>query len=43
LGNIAYRTNRTLTCDPKDGRIQNDDEAMKHWSREYAPGWAPTV
>ncbi len=39
LGNIAYRTSKTLTCDPNDGRIQNDREAMQYWTREYAPGW----
>ena len=41
LGNISYRTRRTLNCDPKNGRIINDADAMKLWSREYAPGWAP--
>jgi predicted dehydrogenase len=39
VGNISYRTGRTLHCDSTNGRIQNDAEAMKHWSREYAPGW----
>jgi len=41
LGNIAQRTGRTLTCDSKTGRIQNDDEAMRYWKREYEPGWEP--
>jgi predicted dehydrogenase len=39
LGNIAYRTGRTLVCDPANGRIINDKEAMKLWSREYQKGW----
>ncbi len=39
LGNIAHRTGRALKCDPKDGRILGDDEAMGYWTREYAPGW----
>ncbi len=43
LGNIAHRTNRTLVCDPTNGHIQGDDEAMQYWSREYAPGWEPTL
>jgi predicted dehydrogenase len=43
LGNIAQRTGRALTCDPKDGRILHDDEAMAYWTREYAPGWEPKV
>ncbi|MEK6235435.1 MAG: Gfo/Idh/MocA family oxidoreductase, partial [Planctomycetales bacterium] len=43
LGNISQRTGRALTCDPTDGRIQNDKEAMQLWSREYAKGWEPKV
>ena len=41
LANISYRVGRTLVCEPTSGRIQNDDEAMRLWGREYAPGWAP--
>ena len=41
LGNIAQRTGRPLTCDPKTGRIQDDQEAMRYWKREYEPGWEP--
>jgi hypothetical protein len=43
LGNIAHRTGRSLTCDPRNGHIQNDSEAMRLWTREYAPGWEPRV
>jgi predicted dehydrogenase len=43
LGNISYRTGRMLTCDPKNGHIQGDEEAMQHWDREYEPGWEPKV
>lgn len=43
LGNIAHRTGRTLKCDPKNGAILNDDEAIKYWKREYEPGWEPVV
>ena len=39
LGNIAHRVGRSLQCDPKDGKILNDPEAMRFWSKEYAPGW----
>jgi hypothetical protein len=43
LGNIAYRLNRVLQCDPKSGAIVGDSQAQQYWSREYQPGWEPTV
>lgn len=43
LGNIAYRTGHDLRIDPSDGHILRDADAQQLWSREYAPGWAPTV
>jgi predicted dehydrogenase len=43
LGNIAQYTGRKLKTDPSNGHIVSDSEAMKYWSRSYAPGWAPTV
>ena len=43
LGNIAQRTGRALKIDPSNGRILNDKEAMKLWSREYEKGWEPKV
>ena len=43
LSNIAWETNRELRLDAKDGRIQDDPEAMKMWGREYEKGWAPEV
>ena len=43
LSNIAWTVNRELHLDPKDGRIQDDPEAMRMWSREYQPGWEPHV
>ena len=43
LGNIAQWTGRALKIDPATGHIQGDEQAMAHWHREYAPGWAPTV
>jgi len=44
LGNIAHRTGRTLNCDPRNGHILDDPEAMtKYWNREYEPGWEPRV
>ena len=43
LGNIYYRVGRILNIDPKNGKIINDAEAGKHWSREYAKGFEPKV
>lgn len=43
LGNIAYRVDRVLKCDPKNGHILNDKEAMQLWAREYESGWEPKV
>lgn len=43
LGNISYRTGRTINCDPKTGHIKDDREAMKYWKRTYEPGWEPRV
>lgn len=43
LGNIAYRTGRTINCNPENGAIIDDADAMKYWSREYAPGWELSV
>ncbi len=40
--NIAYRAGKGFDVDEKTGRIF-DREAMKLWSREYAPGWTPVV
>lgn len=41
LGNIAWRTGRTIECDPKTGRIAGDDRSMALWQREYREGWEP--
>jgi predicted dehydrogenase len=43
LGNIAYRTGRTVKFDPAARQIVGDEEAAKLWSREYRPGWEPRV
>jgi hypothetical protein len=43
LSNIAWKVQRDLRLDPKDGRIQGDAEAMKMWGREYQKGWEPDV
>ncbi len=43
LGNIAYRTQRTLKCNPEDGHVLDDPAAMAFWQREYEHGWKPVV
>lgn len=43
LANISHRLGRPVHCDPSDGHIVGDEEAMQMWSREYEPGWEPTV
>jgi hypothetical protein len=43
LGNIAYRTGRTIKFDPQGKQIVGDREQIALWSREYQPGWEPVV
>ena len=43
LGNIAHRVGRTINCNPQNGRIIGDTDAMKLWGRQYEPGWEPLV
>jgi predicted dehydrogenase len=43
LGNIAWRVGRELNCDPANGHILKDSDAMKLWRRKYEPGWEPKV
>jgi len=43
LGNIAQKLGRSLHLDPQNGRIVNDADAMKMWSRDYEIGWEMSV
>jgi predicted dehydrogenase len=43
LANIAQRTGHTLHCNPTNGHILSDKEAMKLWRREYEKGWEPKI
>ncbi len=40
LGNIAYRTNTVVRCDPKTGKVLDNAAAEKLWKRaSYRQGW----
>lgn len=41
LSNIAWELNRELRLNVKDGKVENDPQAMAKWAREYENGWAP--
>ncbi len=43
LGNIAWRTGRTVSCDPTSGKIVGDKGAARLWRRDYRRGWEPRV
>lgn len=44
LGNIAWRTQSTLSTDPATGRLQKPTrEQTALWTREYRAGWKPKV
>lgn len=42
LGNMAFRTGKTLHLDPATNK-PTDADALKLWGREYRPGWEPKV
>ena len=43
LGNIAQRTGATLSINPSNGHIINNEDAIKLWSREYENDWEPVL
>jgi predicted dehydrogenase len=44
LGNIAYRTNTVVRCDPKTGRLIDNPAGEKLWKRDpYRKGFEPKV
>ena len=43
LGNIAYRTNTVVRCDPKTGKLLDNPAGEKLWKREYRKGWEPSI
>ena len=43
LGNISYKTGRTIAFDPKERVIVGDKGASALWGREYRAGWEPKV
>jgi len=43
LANISYRTGRSININPANGRIVNDSDAQRFWSRDYEKGWEPKI
>lgn len=43
LGNIAYRTGRTVKVDPDTGHILDDADQQALWQRDYNPDWRDAV
>lgn len=44
LGNIAYRTNSVVRCDPRSGAVLDNPAAESLWARpSYRPGWSVEV
>lgn len=43
LGNMAQDSGQTLNVDSATGKVLNNNEVMKSWKREYAPGWEPKL
>ncbi len=43
LGNIAWRSGRTIDFDPVKRGIKGDRKAAAYWHREYRRGWEPKV
>ena len=39
LGNMAYRTGKTVHFDPATRRLVDCPEAERLWSRDFRPGW----
>jgi hypothetical protein len=39
LGNVAYRTGKTIEWDPRTLTAKNCSEAAAYIRREYRPGW----
>ena len=43
LGNIAFRTGRSLNVDNTTGHVVGDPEAERYWAREYEKGWEMVI
>jgi len=39
LGNIAFRTGRSINVDGQTGHVVGDAEAARYWQRDYEKGW----
>ena len=43
LGNMAFDAGESLKIDTANGKVINNEKAMKNWSRSYEPGWEPKL
>lgn len=43
LGNIAYRTQRNVSCNSSNGRVLEDTEQQALWQRDYEKSWESDV
>jgi predicted dehydrogenase len=43
LGNIAYRTGRSVETNPVNGHILSDSDQQRLWQRDYNPLWRDAV
>ena len=43
LGNMAYRSGKTIHCDNKTGKPTDASIQKSYWNREYRLNWEPTV
>jgi hypothetical protein len=44
LGNIAYRTDTVVRCDPRTGAVLDNPAAQRLWGRpSYRAGWVVRV
>ncbi|MEL7533718.1 MAG: Gfo/Idh/MocA family oxidoreductase [Bacteroidota bacterium] len=43
LGNMAQECGGMINCNPANGQVIGNKKASGMWSREYEPGWEPSI